>query len=503
MFELKKKEDNKILISNLKARMFRGYHKILKNSRNKSHKKYSNNPNLNNFLTPRPKENVPSYIRTYSNGYIIKVKNNKEVLPFEYEYQDIYKKKYLNQLNSNKIELNDIKVINFSKKIKNLNNNNNKNRQIFLTERHNSTNNIKNADRDKKLRAQALNLLFPYKEEINKISNLHFFSLTKNQYNIQSDAINSSSSNAGGAGGKNIKEILQEDFLYKISHNRKDMEQNDINNNFIKNKRVKKGITFDLNSINSTNKKNLKLQLDIKSINENKPVYLTSKEKRYKIIEKEIAPFKNIISIFKDFENKFLDEESPQENNKIDENNDNKDDKGNDLDTIDKNNIKTYYINEKNIDEPPNEPYRTTYNFKKPRLYPVNYYSFNQLKGKETKYENSHKIGYEQFQKKINLKEDKKAKSYRKSKDMDEYEKAYFDKLFTRKPVTNKMVFMRECRIRDIIIANKLKCEFSPKDIKRILNGQKPWNDCAECDKKFSLLNLPNSVDNIKIAKIN
>lgn len=492
MFEIKKKEDNKILISNLKARMFRGYHKILKNSRNKSHKKYSNNSNLNNILTPLAKENAPSYIRTYSNGYIIKVKNSKQVLPFENEYQDIYKKKYLNQLNSSKIELNDIKVINYSKKNKELKLKNNKKKQIFLTERHNSTNNIKNKYTDKNLRAQTLNLLFPYKEEINKISNLPFFSLTKNQYNVESDIINSSN-----IGKKNIKEILQEDFLYKLSH-RKDMDQNDISNNFIKNKRVKKGITFDLNRINSINKKNLKLQLDIKNINENKHEYLTSKEKRYKIIEKEIAPFKNIISLFKDFENKFLDEEQ-NENNKIEEN---KDDKGNDLDAIKKNNIKTYYINEKNIDEP-SEPLRTTYNFKKPRLYPLNYYSSNQLKSKEKKYENSHKLGYEQFQKKINLKDDKKVKTYRKNNNMDEYEKAYFDKLFTRKPVTNKMVFNRECRIRDIIITNKLKCEFSPKDIKRILNGQKPWNDCEECDKKYSLLNLPNSVDNIKMAKIN
>jgi len=496
MFEVKKKEDNKALISNLKARMFRGYHKILKNSRNKSHKKYSNNPNLNlnNILSPKGKENAPSYIRTYSNGYIIKVKNNKEFLPFENEYQDMYKKKYLNQLNSNKIELNDIKVINYSKKGKELklnnNNNNNKNRQIFLTERHNSTDDIKNRAR---VRAQTLNLLFPYKEEMKKISNLPFFSLTKNQYNPQGDLVDAPQSDVGNK-NKNKKDILQEDFLYKISH-RKNKDQNDVNNNFNKNKGVKKGITFDLNlnSFNTLKKKKLKLELDIKNINENKPVYLTSKEKRYKIIEKEIQPFKNIISLFKDFENKFLDEEPKDEN---------KDDKGNDLTTINNKKVNTYYINENNLEES-NEPYRTTYNFKKPRLYPVNYYSFNQLKSKETKYEDSHRAGYEQFQKKINLKDGKKVKSYRKSHEMDEYEKAYFDKLYTRKPVTNKMVFMRECRIRDIIITNKLKCEFSPIDIKRILNGQKPWNDCEESDKKYSMLNLPNSVQNIKMAKIN
>ena len=42
--------------------------------------------------------------------------------------------------------------------------------------------------------------------------------------------------------------------------------------------------------------------LDIENMNDNKQVYLTSKERRYKIIEKEIEPLKNVISLFKDFE---------------------------------------------------------------------------------------------------------------------------------------------------------------------------------------------------------
>ena len=54
---------------------------------------------------------------------------------------------------------------------------------------------------------------------------------------------------------------------------------------------------------------------------------------------------------------------------------------------------------------------------------------------------------------------------------------------------------MHECRNRDIIIANKLKCEFSPTDIKRVLNGQKPWNDCESLDEKFLSKNLPSSLD--------
>ena len=32
-------------------------------------------------------------------------------------------------------------------------------------------------------------------------------------------------------------------------------------------------------------------------------------------------------------------------------------------------------------------------------------------------------------------------------------------------------------KTRDIIIANKLKTEYSPQDVNRILNGFRPWNE--------------------------
>ena len=54
--------------------------------------------------------------------------------------------------------------------------------------------------------------------------------------------------------------------------------------------------------------------------------------------------------------------------------------------------------------------------------------------------------------------------------------------------MTNKLVYQHESRVRDIIISNKLKCEFSDEDIKRILNGQKPWkeiNNDENENKKF------------------
>ena len=491
MFEIKKIEENKILTSNLKARMFRGYHKVLKNSKNKSCKK-----NLKNlkFYSPQNKMNKePSYTRTYSNGFISKNKVKKEILPFENEYQEIYKTKYLHKLNN--IKLNELDVINFSKNNQKWNI---KNKKMFLTETKNlkSYPNISNNAQGKKMNnnkidktIRDLNILFPYKDEINKFSNLPFFSLTKNPYNLQSNPLGAKN------GNKNIKDILQEDFLYKISHQREN-EYKGINNNFNKNKGLKKGFVHNINDINyDNNKKNLKFELDVKNLNDNKHEYLTSKERRYKIVEKEIQPFKNIVSLFKDFETKILSDEKKNnpDNNDInfDENKTEENMKNNILSNV-CNNIKQYYINQRHFDF--DEPYRTTYNFKKPKLYPINYYSFNQLQNKEKKYEKAHKLAFQEFQKKINLKEDdKKAKSVKK--ELDEYEKAYFNKLYIKKPVTNKTVFMHECRNRDIIITNKLKCEFSPTDIKRVLNGQKPWNDCESLDEKFLSKNLPSSVD--------
>ena len=494
MYEIKKREDNKLLMSNLKIRMFRGYHQVIKNSRNKKSKK---NKKISP-LTPRLKENTKPYNRTFEDGFIVKIKTNKEILPFEYDYQEVYKNKYLKNFKNNKIDQNDIQIINFSKKnIKKKNSLTKGNQQLFLTERKNFT---RNKDiRDEINKERTLNLIFPYKDEIKKFSNLPFFSLTKNKVNEEIDVNKYSSRNESKNRIKNIENILQEDFLFKISH-QKDDEQNNINNNFIKNKGIKKGITFDLNENFSNSKKDLKLKIDIQNLNNNKTPYLSSKEKRYKIIEREVEPFKNIVSLFNDFETKFLADDDKKNNNnnnkeenKIEENKDNQNNNIN----INNDGMKTKIISGRNFDGL-YHPYRTTCNWKKPKLYPVNYYSFKQLKRKETKYENVHKLAFEQFHKKINLREDEhKAKTSRNN--LNEFEKAYFEKLYTKKEVTNKMIFNRECRIRDIILTNKLKCEFSPSDIKRVLNGQKTWNECERCDKKYLLKKLPNCVDDFKI----
>ena len=182
MFENKIIEDNKILISNLKARMFRGYHKIAKKSKSLTHNKFNKNINLNPIYTPqrnnRP-DKLDPYIKTYSNRFFTP-STNKEVLPFETEYQELYKNKYLNKFNI--LQLNDLHITNISKnRRKSV-----KNKNIYLTESSsNSSINFQNKGINKENQKQTLNLLFPYKEEIKQFSNLPFFSLTKNPYNFQ------------------------------------------------------------------------------------------------------------------------------------------------------------------------------------------------------------------------------------------------------------------------------------------------------------------------------
>ena len=286
--------------------------------------------------------------------------------------------------------------------------------------------------------------------------------------------------------------------MYKLSHNRDNSEKY-ITNNFNKNKGVKKGMTImTWNNNYKIDKKKENLMLDVENLNNNKHVYLTSKEKRYKILEKEIEPLKNIITFLKDFEKEIEKEEikSDYNNNDIDKL---KIEPEIDLNSQQKeeNNI---IISGNNFDQIAS---RTTYNsnpFKKPKFYPINYYSSKQVMQKEKRYENIHKLGIEEFQRKINLKsrDNSLEKLYKKKYVMDEYEKELFKKLIKREKLSLKDGYLRNCRINDIILVSKLKCEFSPKDVKRVLNGIKPWDDCQKLDKKYFDKNLPSKVQGIK-----
>ena len=476
-------EENKKIVSNIKAKMFKGYHQIIQNKK----KERKLNKLKHTELT------LPNLM------YMLKSKEkfNKEYLPFEPDYDSVYRAKYLNKFDD--IQSDDIQIINLSKPKKDDKKSKMKSKNMFLT--HTKLNKNKNIyiynhDTDTELenKKYIFKKLFPDKEEIYKYSQLPFFSLTKNP-------------NSFGYQGNsliNLKEnddvLTQEDFLYKLSHQRENTEKL-INNNYNKNKGVKRGIALTLmngKTNDNIDKKKMKLMLDIENMNNNKQVYLTSKEKRYKIIEKEIEPLKNVISLFKDFEKEIeKDEFKTEENEKNIKTDKNIDSNKNKKET---NNI---IINGNNFDEIASKTKYNSHPFKKPRFYPLNYYTSNQINIKVKRYEDMHKIGVEEFQKKINLKttDNSIKKIYKHKYIMDEYEKQYFKRLIKKEKLSVKEAYLRKCRINDIILVSKLKCEYSPKDVKRLLNGIKPWEYCRKLDQKYLDKNLPSKVNNIKTIK--
>ena len=473
---MKKTEENKMMVNNIKAKMFRGYHQVIKNKKKerKLEKLKSEELNLKNLI----------YL------FKSKRKSNKEYLPFEIDYDFSYKNKYTNKLDD--IQTDDLQIINFTKK-------NKSNKNMFLTQtksKNVSTNtNPNNNIMDKENQKHIFEKLFPDKKEVYKYSELPFFSLTKNPNNFgynSNEIINLK---------ENDDKFDRDDFLYKLSHNRDNSEKY-ITNNFNKNKGVKKGMTImTWNNNYKIDKKKENLMLDIENLNNNKHVYLTSKEKRYKILEKEIEPLKNIITFLKDFETEIEKDEIKPEGNP----DQNKLEKKTQINDADINNQKKEDIVITN-NELKEIASRTAYNphpFKKPKIYPVNYYNSKQLTYKEKRFEDKHRIGVEEFQKKINLKTNDNTlqKLYKKKYVMDEYEKQLFKKLISKSKISLKEGYLRNCRINDIILVSKLKCEFSPKDVKRVVNGIKPWNDCQKFDQKFFEKNLPSKVEGLKIIK--
>ena len=482
-----KNEEKKQSISNIKTRLFRGYHQIIKNEKTK--KKLEKLKKTNNIL------------------YILANQESlKEYLPFEKDYETFYKKKYKPKLDD--IQNDDLKIIKLTKneylKPSSMSKTKSKKNKIFFTQSNSFNSNKKAQSKSKNLiidtfskyesenKNTVLEKLFPNKEEIYQYSYVPFFSLNKNPYN----------NNALINLKENDDVFSQEDFLYRLSHKKENIKKY-INNNFNRNKGVKRGKTIALSEENKNlekKNKNLKLELDIDNITGVKNKYISSKERRYKIMEKEIEPLKNIISLFKDFETQIEKEDINDDINKTHSNN-----KDNNMDIIEEKPGKIDIVlnNNNNFDNKYMNKtfYNNLYQFKKPRKYPTSYYISNQLYYKYKRFEDQHKLGYEEFSRKINLKSDKDInvkKYYKKKYIMDEYEKEYFRKLFRKNKISLKEGFLRTCRINDIILVSKLKCEFSPRDAKRILNGIKPWDDCKKLDEKFIEKNIPNKITKIK-----
>ena len=262
-----KKKENKILVSNMKAKMFRGYHQVMKKL--KKEKRLESLTDLDLNL-----EDLIFMLKS-------KRKSKKEYLPFEYDYDFYYRNKYSNKLDD--IQNDDLQIINLTKQNRlNKNDSNLKKEHMFLTQTKSENGSI-NSNNESKNKGFIFQKLFPDKQEIYKYSELPFFSLTKNPYNFGINTNNIINLR------ENDDAFSKDDFLFRLSHQRENNEKY-IKNNFNKNKGVKKGIALtSLHNYNDNlDKKKLKLMLDVENISNNKHVYLNSKEKRYKILEKEI-----------------------------------------------------------------------------------------------------------------------------------------------------------------------------------------------------------------------
>ena len=435
--KLKKDElKNKWLVSNLNKKMFLGYTKLKNSLKKKRNQKCT-------LYDPR-----------------------KEYLPFEYEYQTMYKEKYLKKLKGPKLI--DISILNLSKdnnKVQTISNN------LLITEpksyriMHNKTESDFSTNMKK---------IFKNKEEKKIINELPFFSLYKNNIRFL-----------------NKKEMKKssEEFLYKISHNNK--ENNDLNNKISLYNSTKLKNKYKVKSFNSKNtNENLKLQLKIKNITPEylKVPILSTKERHLKIINNQISLLKSLPNYIKKFKDMItsVESEDGQENKykNIDDYSFNNNKK--------ENQILNLKINlNKNLNNERTKTYRKI-NYipivnKKIKQYPRNFYSLQQLMLKTKKYEKIHNEAFEEFQSKLNIKED-----YLKKLNYEQNEEIYrpltlgvmepSKNLFKSKKINHKSNYIQESKIRDIIIAKKLKCEYEPDDIKRILNGKKPWKSCKIFD---------------------
>ena len=519
MKESKDGEKNKKFTSAIKNKMFKGYEKV----RNKMHTNFCLDDNIfQTFSYDKVVSNLsPNKLKNeYSNTYERINQNSKE---FQYNFDNFNNINIKNFSKTKKDDYNNILNKLFfttSHIIKNQKYLRNKKQKVI----HTNYDIIEHANKlDEK--NKIINKLFPDINEINKFSNLPFFSLIKvrNPYKMKANMNNKREIN---------KKFPQEEFLYKISHNNNDDEEK-INNNFIKNKGIKKGRTTKYfhgvnkfcinNKVSETNyyldddinkQKKLKLQLDIANLTKGgeKIPQISNKEKHIKVLQNNINNIKlipnQLVNDLEDGVFKFIDEEfdniyNKEEADKTDKKNeeykinlpaslnsdaaDNNNNKSTNTNIINlSNNFQFNNINNYKLMKVNNNQKSTKYNsynnnsvnytssgFKKPQQYPINFYSTQQLKKKEH-FNKTCKNTFDERNR--NKKKGYNSERNTKKQLFDENQEN-LKELQRKKITTNGTAYKKECKIRDIILGNKLKCEFSPVDIKRILNGLKPWVD--------------------------
>ena len=164
--------------------------------------------------------------------------------------------------------------------------------------------------------------------------------------------------------------------------------------------------------------------------------------------------------MFKEFENNFLNYEDDE--NKKNENDKNENEKIITLDSA------IFEIKKKKL---LNKGFSQT--FYNPNYLPkfqIGDYLNQQLKNKEERFQTIHKLAFDDFikRKSTNLHDPiiKNKKGITISPNSN---------LLSKKKTTYKKLYDIESKTRDILIASKLKTEYSPQDINRILRGYRPW----------------------------
>ena len=427
---------NKQLVKNLNRKMFLGYTKLKNSLKKKRNEIYT-------IYDPK-----------------------REYLPFEYEYHAIYKEKYLKKSKSPKLL--DLSIRNYSQNTKGeektyLN-------KLLLTENPDIPRTIRAAhnktESDLSSHRTLFKKIYENEEEKKIFSDLPFFSLNKisqnNRYNNK------------------------EEFLYKISHNNIDENNNNIKNITLYNTSKFKN-KFKEKALNQNKPYKPNLKLDVKNIT---PIHLkipilNTKERHLKYISNQISLLKSIPNnIIKNFNDMISNGESEDEEEYIKSKNMN--DISFSINSVEE--TKKFNIKKINIYQKLNNEKMKTYNNfnftptlnKKVKKYPLNFYSLQQLSLKNKKYEEIHKEAFRNFQTKINLKKDYKKKlNYEIGN--EEYRPLTLGvlepskNLLKSKKMTHKLGYLRESKIRDLIISKKLKCEFDNDDIIRILNGKEPF----------------------------
>ena len=430
------KEKNKKLVKTLNKKMFRGYEKIKKL---KEIKEYGLDK-INKILTPT---NEWEYVQP---------------LPFEDIYNITYKDKFLNKLNGNIDSFDFLKI--YSNKKKEINKNHkyrNKNKkQIFLTYNNNKyqnkTQGEKFDDLNKKEEEEKriLKQIFPDEDEMNVITSVPFFSLIKNP--MKTFSIDSKNSRE--------KKILEEEFLYKLSHKNKEEKNQNLNKGLFKGYRTAYNEFGE--KINNNHKIPNKLELNIENVFSNEKIsQLTPVERHLQRIENNLNSIRNLPNdMFKEFENNFLNYDD--NDNKKNESDKNENEKIITLDSA------VFEIKKKKL---LNKGFsQTFYNPNYLPKFPIGDYLNQQLKNKEERFQTIHKLAFDDFikRKSTNLHDPiiKNKKGITISPNSH---------LLSTKKTTYKSLYDIESKTRDVLIAAKLKTEYSPQDINRILRGYRPW----------------------------